>query len=252
MLNCKAVHKHLMDSVVDELAVEDYTAIKAHGDHCEKCRHLIFEFSESSKFIDELQQRVELSDNEIIPKLDDLWTRLEPAIDQIDKQRIWQLTHSRNRWKNASAVLAVAACLILVVGITFSTNNQNTNENIVNSSLATTSNSAIDLRQYLNRAQPILATLANTNTYDGFVPIDKGYAQVMALEAQVLATGHESELSVSQQQLLRDVQYLLAQYANLQEGDMQSGLEVLQYFLGNNTVLFRMSLAEMRDEIPVI
>ena len=74
----------------------------------------------------------------------------------------------------------------------------------------------------------------------------------MALEAQVLATGHESELSVSQQQLLRDVQYLLAQYANLQEGDMQSGLEVLQYFLGNNTVLFRMSLAEMRDEIPVI
>jgi len=252
MLNCKTVYQRLMDSLQDELYSKDYAAIKAHGEQCEKCRDLIFEFSESRNFIDELQQRAEITNNQTSTNLDNLWAKLAPELDQVDKQRIRQLTHSRNHWRIATTAMAIAACLILVVGFVFLPENQNTNENIISTPPALANNSAVDLRQYLNRAQPILVTLANTNTYDGFVPIDKGYAEIMALEAEVLATGHESELSVSQQRLLKDVQYLLSQYANLQEGDMQSGLEVLQYFLGDNTVLFRMNLAELRDEIPII
>lgn len=252
MLNCKTVHKLLMNSLQDELNSKDHNAIKEHGDRCVTCHALIFEFSASNKFIDELQMHVEITESQSSKKLDDLWSKLEPELERIDTNRVKQLTHSRNRWRTLTTAMAIAACAILAVGFAFLPNDQRGVENIINPQIVAVNSTASDLRQYLNRAQPILLTLANTNTYDGFVPIDKGYAEIMALQAEVLIVGHESELSVSQHRLLKDVQYLLTQYANLEDGDMQSGLEVLQYFLGDNTVIFRMNLAELRDEIPVI
>ena len=110
-----------------------------------------------------------------------------------------------------------------------------------------------DLMNYLDRAQVMLMQVANTQSDNGLViPIRQAFARDMAFEANMLSGGGDIGVKSGQRKLLRDIEFLLLQIANLDESNMAEGVALLQQYMEVNSILFKIRLMEMRDQDLVI
>ena len=144
---------------------------------------------------------------------------------------------------------ALAASLIIfVTGFVFLSSNQ-TEVPVA----AVNQNVSPELMSYLNRAQIMLMQVANTETAaDSAFPIQRTFARDMALEASFLNGADNNPFASGERKLLRDIEFMLLQIANLDESNMEVGVDLLQRFLEENGILFRIRLLEMRDQDLVI
>ena len=248
MLNCESCQNLMADALYQDEDRELPMHLQKHLQDCSSCREEFEELRRAKAVISAagLERQV----FEDIPErasLDDLFDRLSPELDRIDAQRYRELPQSRwAPWSIAAGAIA-ASLVIFVTGFAYLSSNTTETP-----STALSQGINPELMSYLNRAQVMLMQVANTESSEGSVlPIQRTIARDMAFEANVL-TGDNSPFASGERKLLRDIEFMLLQIANLDESNMEEGVALLQRFLDENGILFRIRLLEMRDNDLVI
>ena len=257
MLKCEAAQQLIADRLYEALDAADESALAAHLEHCASCREVQQELHGALGMLRRAEMdsaRAEFRTG-AEPEMASLWSTLQPELDRIDAQRYQQLKkdHQRHRWITGMAIAASLALAVSLLTVFRPVTPMPVEQASIPQESATQDLTSAEYRDFLNRAQVALLSLANSEPgSNASLPFAREQAGFMAQEASLLNTGLNDSLSLSQLQLLNDIQYLLLQYANLEDGDLASGLQVLQLFLNNNTLLFKLNLAEMREANPVI
>ncbi len=99
----------------------------------------------------------------------------------------------------------------------------------------------------------MLMQVANAENSNGSViPVTNNFARNMAIEANFLSTVEDDNVNSGQKKLLKDIEFLLLQLANLDDSNMEEGVALMQRYLEENSVLFKIRLLEMRDQDLII
>lgn len=249
MLNCDACQKLMADAIYLEDGKSLPQEVSDHLHDCEMCRVDYEELIDAKHQLHAAGLQRETFDD--IPErasLDDLYARVLPELDKIDAQRFREIAN-KNSARRHMAIGALAASLVIfLTGFVFLSSNPLETPN----SIATTEVNP-DLMNYLNREQVMLMQVANTESgNESVLPIQRTVARDMAFEANVLTGVDNSPFASGERKLLKDIEFMLLQIANLDETNMEDGVALLQRFLEENGVLFKIRLLEMRDNDLVI
>lgn len=249
MLSCEPYQNLMVDALYLDDTEELPSRLATHLESCESCRKEFNELKQARELLDTAGFKHEAYDD--IPErasLDGMYDKLSSDLDRIDAQRFREQSHRGIApWSVALGAIA-ASLVIFVTGFVFLSSNQTTPEQVVSTELVSP-----DLMNYLDRAQVMLMQVANAETENGSVlPIQSGIARTMALEANVLTGADRSPFTSGEKKLLQDIEFMLLQIANLDESNMQEGVALLQQFLDDNGILFRIRLLELRDQELVI
>ena len=259
MLSCEPCQYLIADALYEQIDDRLEQQMLEHLENCADCQSTQQELLAaqaqlrdaglSSGHYDDIPERAALGD---------IWGRIEPALDKIDAQRYSQLP-KRNLAPWAAAITAIAASVVVFFSVTGPQGNnpavqpQIVSTTSVSSELVPTTNVSPELMNYLDRAQVMLMQVANTEPNNGSViPITNTFARNMAFEANLIGTVSENDVNSGQRKLLRDIEFLLLQIANLEESNMQEGVALMQRFLEENSILFRIRLLELKDQDLVI
>lgn len=249
MLNCDACQILIADAIYQDGGDSLPRELTQHLESCASCRAEFDELQQTKQLLESAGlQRGTFDDIPERASLDDLHTRLLPELDKIDAQRYREMAPKRSAHWNMAIGAIAASLIIFVTGFVFLSSNQTETP-----STAFTQQVNPDLMNYLNRAQVMLMQVANTETTNGSgLPIQRTVARDMALEANVLHEVDNNPFASGERKLLRDIEFMLLQIANLDESNMEEGVALLQRFLEENGVLFKIRLMEMRDNDLVI
>lgn len=249
MLNCESCRDVMADALYDPPDEGVDAALKTHLASCGECRAIYKELSAATEHL--RQAGVSGGDFEDIPErasLDDLWQRVEPALDRIDAERYHRLA-KRNPAPWIAAITALAATLIVFISVTV----PGVDEAVPQPRIVSDQGVSPELMSYLDRAQVMLMQVANTESANvSGIPITQAFARNMALEANLLNIGRDREFNSGERRLLREIEFLLLQIANLDNDNMHEGVTLLQRYLEQNSVLYRIRLMEMRDQDLVL
>jgi hypothetical protein len=245
MLNCESCEILMTDALYGQLDELLEKKLHEHLDSCEQCHAVMQELANANEQL--IAAGVSSGIFSDIPErasLDDIWDRLQPPLNEIDAERFRDL----QKWRispRVATMLAIAASVILFISVTsFDLTNSSTEPEIAANQLVHP-----ELMNYLNRAQVPLLLVANAESENvSVIPIRQSFARNMAFEASLLSTSIDDYSSSGQRKLLRDIEFLLLQIANLDESNMAEGVALLQIYLEQNSVLFKIRLLEMRDQ----
>ncbi len=245
MLSCDRCQELIADALYDALDASQQQSLQSHLEKCADCRQLHTEMREATDALNAKGIRSGLHDD--IPErvaLDTLWKNLQPELNRIGAERFLALPHQHNQ-KMIGISLALAASLALLIAILPLVSN---NDVVAPAPVASTLISP-ELMGYLTRAEVMLLLVANAETQSvSAVPIRQTFARGLALEANVLNTNMQSSINSGQSQLLRDIEFLLLQIANLDSSNLEQGVQLLQQYIEKNSVLFKIRLLEMRAQ----
>ena len=249
MLSCEATEILIADAIYQDNSDDIPEVLTQHLESCADCRKLFDELLQARKLIESAGLEHSLFDD--IPEraaLDTLHERLLPGLDKTDAQRFRELPAAHSaRWYMAVGALA-ASFVIFMTGFVFISSNPTDTTNTV---IAQQVNP--ELMNYLNRAEVMLMQVANTDSVNrSALPIQRTIARDMALEANLLNEVDQGSFASGERKLLRDIEFMLLQIANLDDSNMEEGVALLQRFLEENGVLFKIRLMEMRDNDLVI
>lgn len=249
MLSCESCHNLMADALYQDEGTPLPGRLQSHLDECKSCREEFEELRKAKQLLEEVGVRKqEFGDIPERASLDNLFDRLNPELDRIDAQRYRDLPQRHwSPWSVAAGAIA-ASLVIFVTGFVYLSSNPTETP-----SVAFNQEINPQLMSYLNRAQVMLMQVANTESVNGSVlPIQQTIARDMAIEANVLTAADNSPFASSERKLLRDIEFMLLQIANLDESNMEDGVALLQRFLDENGILFRIRLLEMQDSDLVI
>lgn len=257
MLNCEICQTMIADAIYNDLPHNKSRIFSEHLLTCDKCQKLYHQLQVS---IEDLKSYgIEGENFTDIPEraaLDSMWSKLEPSLDRIDAQKYRQLPRNRT-FKILGGISAIAASLVF--SLSFLTQSETPiepasisgNFNIESSAF----NKGVDaeLMNYLDRAQVMLMQVANSSSPRALdIPFRDTFARNMAVEASLLRTSESFLVNSGQKRLLNDIEFLLLQIANLDEANATIGVHLLQQYLEDSNILFKIRLLEMRDQAPVI
>lgn len=245
MLTCEACQLLIADALYGALNPKQTQSMQDHLLGCEQCQS---NFSQLQAIADGLGQLGIGSGNfDDIPEraaLDQLWDKLQPDLDRIDAERFRELPKRHSR-KLVAGWLALAASVVLAITLLPLLSTDETPA----SPIAANNLISPELMNYLTRAEVMLLLVANAETQSvSAVPIRQTFARNLAEEAKVLNTTMQDNINSGQSRLLKDIEFLLLQIANLDETNMEDGVNLLQQYLEDNSVLFKIRLLEMRSQ----
>ncbi|MDP6653141.1 MAG: hypothetical protein QGF90_13715 [Gammaproteobacteria bacterium] len=249
MLSCESCQYLIADALYEQIDARLEQQMLEHLESCADCQSMQQELLAaqaqlrdaglSSGHYDDIPERA---------ALDGIWDRIEPTLDKIDAQRYSKLPR-RNLTPWVAAITAIAASVVVF----FSVNTPQENDQTLQPQIVSTAGVSPDLMNYLDRAQVMLMQVANTESNNGSViPITNTFARNMAFEANFLGEVSDNDVNSAQRKLLKDIEFLLLQVANLDESNLEDGVILLQRFLEENSILFRIRLLEMKDQSLVI
>ena len=252
MMTCEVCEKMLADALYDVLESAQQKQLDRHLANCRVCRELLAELQAASRALEESGLSRNSVDHVPEPALDELWETLQPTLDQADAERYRQLSRSRLAPYLAGA-LAMAASLLVFV-LLFNPGAQRTNPAAETAQATSgTEPGNAELMNYLRRVEIMLMVVANAQERDGpGVPIGQAFARSLAQEAGVLSNDRDANLSAGQARLLKDIEFMLMQIANLEEGNMNEGVRLLQGYIEANSILFRIRLIDRRESETII
>ncbi len=245
-MDCQTCRTQMPDALYDTFSDNQQAAFQHH---LEGCRICLEEYRQLSQTLVLIEQ--EWNQDEIEPP-DDVWTRLEPQLDEVDRSK------QRHRFAN-KGLFALAALLLLSLGLKWWPNSDNPSEidSITTSAHHQTHLAAKTqppaLAHYLAKTQPLLLAIANqrgTATATGFeLGYERGLATNLAMEALDLGEALPGRRNRRDRALLEDIRYLLLQVANLEETQYGAGMVLAREVLEEETILFRINLFELRDSV---
>lgn len=268
MLNCEICETMMADAIYGELPNNKSRIFTKHLSICDKCQKQYSSLQASVEYLK--SSGIEGKNFTDIPEraaLDSMWSKLEPSLDKIDAERYRDLPRNRafTRLGGVRGLSAIAASVALLFSFftLFNSpverqapavsNNPSTEFNTLASNQD--SNKSVDagLMNYLDRAQVMLMQVANSSSPQALdIPFRDTFARNMAIEASLLSTSDNYLVNSGQKRLLNDIEFLLLQIANLDEANAAIGVQLLQQYLEDSNILFKIRLLEMRDQSPVI
>lgn len=253
MLNCESCQIIMADAIYDELDSAHASKLQAHLDDCANCRNLYAELqSTNAQLFDAGVGSSNFNDIPERASLENLFEKVEPSLDRVDATRYHQLP-KRNIAPWAAAITAIAASVIVFIFLPSNTPGNSPANTLEQPQIVSTEGVDRNLMNYLDRAQVMLMQVANTESSSGSViPVTNNFARNMALEANFLSTFDDNNVNSGQKKLLKDIEFLLLQLANLDESNMDEGVALMQRYLEENSVLFKIRLLEMKDQDLVI
>lgn len=267
MLNCEICETMMADAIYDELPHNKSRIFSEHLSVCDKCQKQYSALQTSVEYLK--SSGIDGKSFTDIPEraaLDSMWSKLEPSLDKIDAERYRELPRSR-AFTLVGSVVAVAASLVLMFSFltlldspierqTVSSNSGVDSSTLASnqtSKLSSTTGVDAELMNYLDRAQVMLMQVANSSSPRALdIPFRDTFARNMAVEASLLSTSENDLVNSGQKRLLNDIEFLLLQIANLDESNAAIGVQLLQQYLEDSNILFKIRLLEMRDQSPVI
>ncbi len=250
MLNCEAYENLMVDALYDGLENSDGQRLQAHLQNCSECQA---RWQQLSGDIDVLQRagltRPSLDDIPERADLELLWDRLQPELDAIDQQR--QQQRPGRQWlPYVSGALAMAASLVLFLFVfDLSIETGAPEQQVAQQTPVPAQAISPALMEYLTKAETMLLLVANAESDNvSVVPIRQTTARQMAQEASYLTTGIDDSISSGQARLLKDIEFMLMQIANLDESNMADGVRLLQQYIEDNSVFFKIRLLEVRNQ----
>ena len=249
MLSCESCQGLMADALYEQIDNSLELQMQQHLHSCAYCQAMQQELRAAQAQLQE--SGVHGPDFDDIPErvsLDDIWNRIEPALDRIDAQRYSEIARfSLTPW--AAAITAIAASVLVF----FAVSSRPLDDTSPQPQFLSTEGFSPELMNYLDRAQVMLMQVANTESANGlFIPVTDAIARNMAFEANLLSATGEGSVNAGQRKLLKDIEFLLLQIANLDESNMIEGVALLKQFLEQNSILFRIRLLEMRDQAMII
>lgn len=249
MLSCDSCQILMADALYEQLDAMHENRMRDHLQGCADCQAIMQELAKASEHL--IAAGLSSGIFSDIPEpaaLDGIWDQLEASLDKIDaarfrQSRTWGITPL------VATATAIAASVVLFISVNLVDRppSESPPEIVAGQSISPA------LMDYLNRAQVMLLLVANAESDNvSIIPINNSFARDMALEASFLNTSMDDSLKSGQRKLLRDVEFLLLQIANLDESNMAPGVALLQSYLQQNSVLFKIRLLEMRDQQVVI
>ena len=249
MLSCESCQFLMADALYEQIDNRLELQMQQHLHSCASCQSIQQELQAARVQLRE--SGVHGPDFDDIPErvsLDEIWNRIEPALDRIDAQRYSEIArYSLTPW--AAAITAIAASVLVFFAVT----SPPLNDTSPQPQFVSAAGISPVLMNYLDRAQVMLMQVANTESANAqFIPVTDAFARNMAFEANLLSVTGEGSVNAGQRKLLKDIEFLLLQVANLDESNMTEGVALLKQFLEQNSILFRIRLLEMRDQELVI
>jgi|GEM_PF-1942285 len=255
MLNCEATQLLMADALYAPLPKEQDHDLQQHLDSCADCRELMLTLQADKNVLE--SSGIAGGNFDDIPEragLDDLWRNIEPALDSIDAERFRQRAHFRPAPYIGAAVAIAASVLVFfsvlsvpVVGP------ENTQPASPPNSVAQSTQISPELLSYLTRVETMLMSVANAESIDNnMVPVQQTFARDMAMQANFMTNNLDDSFSSGQSRLLKDIEFMLLQIANLDESNMEEGVQLLQQYMDDNSVLLKIRLMEMRNQAEVI
>lgn len=258
MLNCESCHLLMADAIYDEIDSTQERKLQEHVKSCSSCQALfvelktansdLFDAGLSSRNFDDIPERA---------SLDRLFEELEPDLDRIDAEKYRQLPKRKIApW--ATAITAIAASVIVFISLPSNSPDTSPTPDVAHGQteqpqIVSTQGVSQDLMNYLDRAQVMLMQVANSETNSGSViPVTNRFARNMASEASFLSSIEDETVNSGQKKLLKDIEFLLLQLANLDDSNLEEGVALMQRYLEENSVLFKIRLLEMKDQDLVI
>lgn len=252
MLSCEDCQLLLADALYDTLPAGELDPMRMHLQGCETCRQHQAQLAQTKSLLFQRGIRPATThDSAAVNSLDTMWHQLEPALDKIDAERYRHLARPArikkvSPWKIAPW-MALAASILLVISALPLTPDRTHPDATTQTASGTTINSA--LMDYLARAEAMLLTVANAEEQNyASAPIQQSFARNMALEANVLNTSMQDQINLGQSRLLKDIEFMLLQISNLDDSNMEQGVRLLQQYIEENSVLFKIRLLEMRNQ----
>ena len=251
MLNCESFELLLADVLYSDEAVELTAEAQQHLDSCNSCSRLFNEMKSAKLGLDKVGLERELyADIPERAQLSNMYDKLAPRLDQIDAQRYRELPR-RGIAPWSAAIGAIAASFFIFVTAFVITQSDPETATAPAPMIVDAPNP--ELMNYLNRAEVMLMQVANAESSNGSVlPIGQTFARNMAMEASLLTGADNSPFDSGERKLLKDIEFLLLQIANLDDANMSVGVPLLQRFLEENGILFKIRLMELNDQSLVM
>ncbi len=247
-MNCESCQILITDAVFEAGDLPDNFALRAHLEKCSECTAYMRELKSNVSSV--RQEGLSGTSYEDIPQranLDNLWHSMQPALDKIDAERFRQRPKKYYRGPIAGLV-AIAASLVIFISF-----QQEPAESPASSPNVAQSSINPELMNYLNRAQVMLLQVANSSAPQAMdIPMSQNFARDMALEASFLNSDGNYSVNAGQKKLLKDIEFLLTQIANLDESNAALGVDLLQRFLEEKNILFKIRLLELREQQNLI
>jgi len=255
-MNCEQTELLIGDAIYGELRPDLEQALDKHLAKCADCGRLHHELSEAQRELaghgltggtfDDIPERA---------NLDKLFEQLEPDLNRIDAERYRQRPAPLHGF--IAGAIAVAATVIISVAVVLQPSTTAPAgfpaDRPQLAAAAPGQQVNPDLMNYLNQASPMLMQVANTQAGDvDQLPLSDNFIRNMASQARVLNSAETGSLTPGERKLLRDIEFLLLQVANLDEANAAEGVALLQQFLEDEGILFRIRLLELKEQSDVI
>ena len=239
MSACRSWRDHLVEAVFGELEGERRRDFEAHLETCPACRSELEGFEATTARIAEaMPPRPRTGDV-------DLWHRIAPELDAPERP-----PRPRGLVLGYGAAAALATVLLAVgLGLGFWLKTPTTSP----APIAAVEDSAsdVELARFLERSTPLLLAVANRRfggaELASFDPaVERRLAERLAADAGELALKLDDTGRRRQADLLRDLEVVFLQLANLPEREYRHGIEMVQSTIEDRALLFQLSVEEMR------
>ncbi len=239
---CRSWRGPLVEAVFGELAGQRLREFEAHLAGCDRCQAQLASFENTTAKVREIMPPRPLADQL------DIWRRLGPQLDAIDASQ--QARHRGLRLGYPAAAALAAALLMLGLGLGLFV--RAPIESPISPSVShPTSSPEMEFARFLERSTPLLLAIANrqvgesvTVSYD--TGAERRLAENLAKDAATLADALEDLEFRRQADLLRDLEVVFLQLANLPEEQYRHGIEMVQATLESRALIFQLSVEEMR------
>ena len=249
MLNCESSQLLMADALYASLPEAQNDELQQHLLECDSCRELMEQLQNDKTVLE--THGIASGNFDDIPEraaLDNLWNNIEPALDRIDAERYRSRPHFRPA-PYVAAAMAIAASVIVFFSVVPTTPEQLAPANTV----ARTSEISPELLNYLTRVETMLMSVANSEgSNNNVMPVQQNFARDMAMQANFMTNNLDNSINSGQSRLLKDIEFMLLQIANLDESNMEEGVQLLQQYMEDNSVLLKIRLMEMRNQAEVI
>ncbi len=252
MLNCESSQLLIADALYGSLPEAQENALQQHLQDCAACQSLFSSLQEDKSVLE--SHGIASGNFDDIPEraaLDDLWRNIEPALDSIDAER-YRLRPRVSAAPWLAAGMAIAASVIVFFSV-LPTGVDESSPVSTAPTIAQTSQISPELLNYLTRVETMLMSVANANENSAsVVPVQQTFARDMAMQANFMTNNLDDSFNSGQSRLLKDIEFMLLQIANLDESNMEEGVSLLQQYMEDNSVLLKIRLMEMRNQPEII
>jgi len=248
---CRKWREHCVEAVYGELESDRRTAFAEHRRSCARC----------AAAFERLASTVALLDREMPPRPRpgqlDAWTRLAPALAEVDRRTRGRRPRPRIVLGYPAAAAVAAALVVLGLGLGLLLREPGMTPvpgpAAVQSREAPAAAADVDaeLGRYLERATPLLLAVANRRSSGvgvaGFDPaVERRRAEQLAAEASALRARLTERGRRRQGELVTDMEVVFLQIANLPEREYRRGLEMVRATIETQALLFQLSVEELR------